>query len=370
MQKKPNEVKEPEDAEEIEQGRSNFPRYGLKESLRIAQVIWDKFAGRSASLLDLAEQLEYAPKTTNFKYLLRASSRYGLTQGVWNRDLSTKISLTSLGKSIVAPSMSDDVNASLRRALENPPLFKRLYQELKGAIIPPDTILTNTLIRDYSLSRSDAEQFLKVFRQNVADYNLAKDFQGKQYFNMDGLSSVEPVKQLDETPVDDDEQETTEPAELAKQPVPVPEVKQQAEPRVFISHSKNKRIVEQIKQMLTFGKFQYEIAEERETTAIPISDKVFGLMRKCNCAIINVSADEEKKRPDGTYAMNENVLIEIGGAFLHYDRRVILLVDRRFKDELPSNIRGLYMSFYDGDELSWETGMKLQEALTEFRSKL
>src|SRR5207245_928739 len=106
-------------------------------------------------------------------------------------------------------------------------------------------------------------------------------------------------------------------------------------PSLFVSHSKNKRIRDQIKEILEFGQFQYRIAVETETTAIPIPEKVFGLMRDCNCAIINVSADESEKRDDSSYGVNPNVLIEIGGAFLAYNRRVILLADRRVK--LPSN---------------------------------
>ena len=121
--------------------------------------------------------------------------------------------------------------------------------------------------------------------------------------------------------------------------------------------------------MLSFGNFKYEIAEERETTAIPLPDKVFGLMLKCNCAIINISADEEKRQGE-TYGMNENVLIEIGGAFLHYEKRVILVIDKKLKDLLPSILQGLTAIFYEGDELSWNDGMRLQKALTEFRSTL
>lgn len=91
-------------------------------------------------------------------------------------------------------------------------------------------------------------------------------------------------------------------------------------------------------------------------------------MKKCNCAIIIVSADEEMKQEEGSYRINENVLIEIGGAFIHYDKRVILLVDTRLT--LPSNLQGLYRCDYEGDELSWTVGMKLQEALTNFRKSL
>src|SRR5207247_3318663 len=83
-------------------------------------------------------------------------------------------------------------------------------------------------------------------------------------------------------------------------------------PTVFVSHSKNKRILTQIKEILDFGQFDHRIAVETETTAIPIPDKVFGLMRECNCAIINVSADETEKGDDGAYGVNPNVLTEIG----------------------------------------------------------
>jgi predicted nucleotide-binding protein len=89
-------------------------------------------------------------------------------------------------------------------------------------------------------------------------------------------------------------------------------------------------------------------------------------MRKCNCAVINVSADEQEKQEEKGYRINQNVLIEIGAAFLQYDKRVILLVDKRV--QLPSNLQGLNALYYEGDELSWEIGMRLQKALTEFRS--
>lgn len=43
-------------------------------------------------------------------------------------------------------------------------------------------------------------------------------------------------------------------------------------------------------------------------------------MRRCQAGIIVVSADESSKNPSGKYAINENVLIEIGAAFVLYDR--------------------------------------------------
>ena len=120
-----------------------------------------------------------------------------------------------------------------------------------------------------------------------------------------------------------------------------------------------------MKTILEYGQFNCVIAEEIETTSIPIPDKIFGLMRECDGAIINISADEQEKKQDGTYGVNSNVLIEIGAAFFGYNKKVILLTDRRVM--LPSNLQGLYRCEYEGEELSFSTYMKLQKALTKFR---
>jgi predicted nucleotide-binding protein len=79
-----------------------------------------------------------------------------------------------------------------------------------------------------------------------------------------------------------------------------------------------------------------------------------------------VTVDESRKDEDGKYTLNENVLIEIGAAFVLYDRRVVLLWDKRIA--VPSNMQGLYRSEFEGDELSWSAGMKLMKAIQGFKA--
>ena len=55
--------------------------------------------------------------------------------------------------------------------------------------------------------------------------------------------------------------------------------------RVFISHGRQKAIVTQIKELLTFGNFDPVISVERETTAIPVPEKVFEDMRACGAGV-------------------------------------------------------------------------------------
>jgi hypothetical protein len=143
----------------------------------------------------------------------------------------------------------------------------------------------------------------------------------------------------------------------------LPEVEETT--RVFISHGSNKDVVEQIETMLALGDFESEVAVKEETAAIPVPDKVFEAMRRCQAGIIAVTVDEGRRDDAGSYVLNENVLIEIGAAFVLYDRRVVLLWDKRL--DVPSNLQGLYRCEFEGDELSWTAGMKLMKAIREFK---
>lgn len=117
--------------------------------------------------------------------------------------------------------------------------------------------------------------------------------------------------------------------------------------------------------MLGLADIPSEVAVKEETAAIPVPDKVFNAMKRCSAAIIVVSVDEGHKDAKGHYTINENVLIEIGAAFVLYDKRVVLLWDRRLN--VPSNLQGLYRCEFEGDELNWGAGMKLMKALKGFK---
>jgi predicted nucleotide-binding protein len=88
-------------------------------------------------------------------------------------------------------------------------------------------------------------------------------------------------------------------------------------------------------------------------------------MHRCNAALITVTVDESEKRADGRYGINQNVLIEIGAAFVLYKKRVILVWDNRI--DVPSNLQGLYRCEFTGNEFSWADGMKLMKAISNFR---
>lgn len=139
-----------------------------------------------------------------------------------------------------------------------------------------------------------------------------------------------------------------------------------ADIRCFISHGSNMDLVDQVQTMLGLADIQSEVAVKEETSAIPVPEKIFTAMRRCTTGIIVVSVDETRKNKDGEYTINENVLIEIGAAFVLYDKRVVLLWDKRLS--VPSNLQGLYRCEFEGSELSWSAGMKLMKAIRGFKT--
>ena len=136
--------------------------------------------------------------------------------------------------------------------------------------------------------------------------------------------------------------------------------------RVFITHGKNRKIVDQIKQLVVYGKFEPVIAMEHETSAKPVPQKVMDDMRTCRAAVIHVDPERILMDANGDEVelINENVLIEIGAAMALYGDKFVLLVEEGVS--LPSNLQGIYECRYKGDELNMTAVMKLLQAFNEF----
>jgi uncharacterized membrane protein len=139
--------------------------------------------------------------------------------------------------------------------------------------------------------------------------------------------------------------------------------KEDLKPRVFISNSSSQVSV-QVKKMLDFLHYDSVIGDKEET-AVPISNNKFGLMKDCDCAIINIAAGEQERRYSGLYILNSNITSEIDAAYLKYSKQVVLLVQRKI--DLPSNLKGLKRIEYDSDDLSFNAAMDLKKSLEDFK---
>lgn len=350
-----------------------YPKNSLANSLRLTESIRDNNASQPYNRIDLASSIDLTPSSSTFRLLITSSSKFELTEGGYQAE---KISITELGQRIVSPTSDEEKSASLLEALYNVPFYKQFFEKYKNSRLPRKDLLLNTLEREFKIPNADRKQCYDLLIKNANELGLLKDVKGTLYVRIEqpslaeeGLEGEDTFKEgLGETTLearpDSGVPSTTEEPPLPPEKPPS-DAATTSKPRIFISHSKNKKILNQIKSNLEFGGFRYQVAIETETTAIPIPEKIFGMMRKCNCAIVNVSADEQERREDGSYSINANVLVEIGAAFLAYNQRVILLVDKRLT--VPSNLQGLYRCEYQGDELDSVSITKLQKGLLQFR---
>ncbi len=204
-----------------------------------------------------------------------------------------------------------------------------------------------------TIGRKGASTRLEVDRKALAGYIEA------------GPTAVPLAEFIEESmaPLELDGQ-ANRPDHPASAKVPVEQKEEAPHLRVFITHGKNLELVEQVETMLQISEIDYEIAIKEESTAIPVPEKVFGAMRRCTAGIIIVSK-EQAQGDSSVVQINPNVLIEIGAAFVLYDRRVVLMWEKGMA--VPSNLQGLYRCEFEGKELGWAAGMKLMKAIKEFR---
>ncbi|MFH1749116.1 MAG: TIR domain-containing protein [Planctomycetota bacterium] len=345
--------------------QSTIPIHSLREALTVAQAITDEFGGDPTTPHQVAMALEVSPTSSGWRSLSGAAVAYGLTSGGYG---SEKISLTDLGRRCTAPTAEgDDVLARGEAAL-TPRVPREFFEKYHRNKFPSDTIAKNVLQQDFKVPADRAQDALTLLKEDGAFVGIVHQTKTGPFVSTDDLkpapvtlaSEPENAGRTDDQTIraDASDADTPEVPLVAKQPPTLDTAF-----KVFITHGRNKKIVDQVKDVLDLYDIEYEIAVEEESLAIPVPEKVRSAMRRCAAGVMIVSADDENAAQSGT--INNNVLIEIGAAFVLYDQRVVLLWDKRLK--VPSNLQGLYRCEFEGDELTFSVGTKLAKAVKGFR---
>ena len=358
--------------------QSDVPSYSLQKALRVAEAIRDNYGYKPTTPLALAKALEMTPSSSGFRMLTGASIAYGLTNGGYNAET---VSITALGMRIVRPTEEGDDVRAKREALMKPRVTREFLEKYNGAPLPKEAIAQNVLL-ELGVPHDRTEDVLKLILEDadaVGFLTTIKDRKyleiGKEITNAASLGSAAAA--LQDPPEDESIREVPDGGSVIQIPLRVPQPGTAASApatdarlkRVFITHGKNKGFIEPIKKLLSFGELEAVVAAEKQTVSQPVPEKVMEDMRSCGAAIIHVE-DERRlmdKEAKEHVVLNENVLIEIGGAMALYGRRFILVV----KDgvQLPSNLQGLYEVRYTGDALDGAATIKLLEAINDMKKR-
>ena len=152
-----------------------YPINRLQDVLIVPMSIYKNNAGLPIDRKLLAESLGTTHKSSGFITKINSSFSYGLTMGGYKDEL---ISLTELGKSIVAPKNKDEYENSLIKSALNPQVFKKLYNVLAGKILPSDSHMVNLLEREFSMPSQISRECLEVLKSNGIFSELIKETSG------------------------------------------------------------------------------------------------------------------------------------------------------------------------------------------------
>jgi hypothetical protein len=309
--------------------KSDFPKHTFEQALRVAKALEEANGGKPLPPLEAAQALGISPGSSDFRVLLSSSIKYGLTSGSFNSD---RIKLEPLGQSIVEPRSEEEAKVSIQKAAFSPQTFRTVFDYYKGKKLPEQTFFENAVVREFGVPKEHASTCVQVFTANVEFLGLVKFLKSGKWLGTEVQFETPKTNGAQSTPdqhAEDQDSITQAEEDVAKRIAGVSEVLEEKiakviEPnrKVFISHGKNKEIVSQLKELLTFGRFDPVVSVERDTTSIPVPEKVFRDMRDCAAAVIHVMSEGNLLDADGKQVprINENVLIEIGAAIALYDR--------------------------------------------------
>ena len=351
----------------------DFPLISLQQAQRIASTLMDNFGGREGSPPDIALSIGISPTSSSWQYLSGSAAAYGITDGGMN---ANSMKLTELGRRLVAPQAEGDDVAARREAVLAPRLMREFFDKYRRAKFPNDVIGQNVL-KGLGIPAQRAENALEVLKENGTYAGIIRNTPNGLLVNLDspGIpapASTPAVHEIVETAAKEPPatRDFAEEHPVLTEAVPLavaPNFDAVKANKVFITHGKQKAILAQIKELLAFGNFDPVVSVERESTAIPVPEKVFEDMRACGAGVIHVAAEGRYLDGSGNEhtKINDNVLIEIGAAMALFGKKVILLVEKDIG--MPSNLQGLYRCEYEGDQLNYEATMKLLKTFSQFR---
>ena len=160
-----------------------------------------------------------------------------------------------------------------------------------------------------------------------------------------------------------------QPASTISELPPRPQAAQAAaaKPRVMVSRRNSVEWAHQIETILEVAGIESEQSLRADGGAQElVPDELFQALRRCDAAIIIVTAADCHENAPGEIVPEESVLMEIAAALVHYDRRVILLWDESVP--VPSRLGQLCRCSFAGDQLTWDNGLQLLKALRNFQS--
>lgn len=341
--------------------KSDFPKHTLEQAIRVPQALEDANGGQPLPPMETAAALGMSPGSSTFRTLLSAGINYGLTDGSYKAE---RVSLRPTGRSIVEPTGIEDRQRALVTATLTPATFRKIYEYYKGKKLPEQSFFENAVVRDFDIPREHAKICVSIFKDNMQFVGLIRDIKGSSWLSSEAAPA--PAAPAAEQP-EAEEEEFEDIAEQQAQAQPPARRNgssaDAARNAIFVGHGKNKKPLEQLKQILEQYHIPHKVAVDEPNRGRPISQKVAETMKECGAAILIFTADEELRGENGevVWKPSDNVVYELGAASALYGGKIIV-----FKEEgvdFPANFRDIGYISFEKDALSNKTNELFKELI-------
>ncbi|MGD9894356.1 MAG: hypothetical protein AB7U18_23965, partial [Dehalococcoidia bacterium] len=142
-----------------ERSTIGFPYVDLDNALSVARSIHEKGGGQ-CELDQLAAWMGHETVSSGaFNLKIAAARLFGLIEGERQR-----IRLTSLGRDAIDPQKEQRARAT---AFLNVPLYRRIYDEHRGSLLPPDGGLERE-IQQFGVAAKQADKARQTFQRSAA----------------------------------------------------------------------------------------------------------------------------------------------------------------------------------------------------------
>jgi CAP12/Pycsar effector protein, TIR domain len=336
--------------------QSEFPNNNLQSALRIAQALWDHFAGKSAAPHEIAMALDMSPTSGGWRNLCGSSIAYGLTEGGYAAD---QITLTGLGRRIVAPTIEGEDVAAMADAVLSPRIMQAFFSKYDKAKFPRDDIAKNVLV-NFGLPKERADKAFEILEENGRNVGILHDTKTGLFvavgtpapIRVEAISD-EPDAAVEADVEGEDDVGVVELPDLDETPTRMTGARgpvHDGPKQIFVAHGKNLKPLNDLKKILDRFKIPYKVAVDEPHAGRPISKKVADLMKSCSAGIFIFTKDEKFVREDGeeVWRPSENVVYELGAASILWENKIIIL--RESGVNFPSDFSDLgYIKFDDGE---------------------
>ncbi len=140
-----------------------LPRRTLEEALRVAQIIRDTYAGKTASWPEIAKALGVSEKHPTNRCPLWSAVAYGIVI----KESDKSYSLAETGRKILAPTYEGEREEGIKKALFTPSVLSRFYTDYNGSSIPSDELFPNVLEARYDVPRNRTAEAIEILKENA-----------------------------------------------------------------------------------------------------------------------------------------------------------------------------------------------------------